>query len=429
MLKLSLWRLMATFLMALVVTACGGGNGGPAAAPTDFKVTPGNGQVTLTWTAQPGVDYWVMYAPTATPIDIKNPPSNHAWLTDRVTSPYVLNGLANGVTYSFAMNARTGGGKGGEQTASQSVVPRYAGSTWVAGSGLGTNSMRGITLGVSSADSLSYFVAVGDGGKIYKNAESVSQGLNGYSWSVVTPANTIDVNFKAATYTLSKYLAVGSGGTGNNVYYSTDLTTWTPASTTISTGLNALVSNGATVVAVGNGGQAYYSTDGSTWTAATMPSSFMSNLYGVAYSSYTGMWIAVGAGGALLTSLDAKTWTSASSGVAVDLNSVIATTGNVIVAAGNSGTVITNNNTMTTSVNGTWTAQTLGYSPTLYAVSTNSVQFLTVGAGGVAFTSIDGVTWAPVSSTQTSNDLLAIYGSASKYLVVGTAGANSSSIN
>lgn len=428
MLKLSLWRMVATFLLALVVTACGGGNGSSAAPPADFKVTPGNGQVTLTWTAQAGSDYWVMYAPTATPIDLKNPPSNHAWLTN-ISSPYVITGLTNGVTYSFAMNARTGGGKGGEQTASKSATPNYAGTNWIAGSGLGTNTMRGITLGVSSADSLSYFVTVGDSGKIYKNTESVSQGLNGYSWNVVTPSITIDVNFKAATYTLSKYIAVGSGGTGNNVYYSTDLSTLTPASTTISTGLNALVSNGTTVVAVGNGGKAYYSTDGSTWNAATMPSGLTANLNGVTYSSYTGMWIAVGAGGTLLTSLNATTWTSANSGVAVDLNSVTSTSGNVIVAAGNSGTVITNNNTLTTSVNGTWTSHTLGSGPALYAVSTDSVQFLAVGAGGVAFTSLDGATWAPVSSTQTGSDLLAIYGSASKYLVVGATGANSSSIN
>ena len=112
MLKLSLWRLIATFLIAMVVTACGGGNGGSAAAPTDFKVTPGNGQVTVTWTAQAGVEYWMMYAQTATPIDIKNPPGNHVWATS-ISSPYVITGLTNGLTYSFAMNARTGGGKGG----------------------------------------------------------------------------------------------------------------------------------------------------------------------------------------------------------------------------------------------------------------------------------------------------------------------------
>jgi hypothetical protein len=432
MLKLSLWRMMAAFFLALAVTACGGGAGGSASPPTGFTVTPGNGQAIITWTASPGVQYWLLYAQTATPIDIKNPPSNHAWATN-ITSPYVLGGLTNGVTYSFAMNARTGGGKGGEQTASVSTVPRVAGANWVAGRGLGTNTMRGITLGISSADSLYYFVAVGDAGKIYKSAESVSQGLNGYNWSVVTPATTIDLNFKAATYTLSKYIAVGSGGTGKNVYTSTDLSTWMPASTTILTGLNALTSNGTTVVAVGDGGKAYYSADGSIWTAATMPTSFTSNLYGVAYSSYTGMWVAVGAGGALLTSLDAISWTSANSGVAVDLNSVTATTGNLIVAAGNSGTVITNN-TMTTTLNSdVWTVHTLstlgGSTPALYAVSTDSVQLLAVGSGGAAFTSTDGATWTTVSSTQTGNDLLAFYGSASKYLAVGTAGANSSSIN
>ena len=423
MLKLSLWRLMATFLMALVVTACGGGNGGPAAAPTDFKVTPGNGQVTLTWTAQPGVDYWVMYAPTATPIDIKNPPSNHAWLTNNITSPYVLNGLTNGVTYSFAMNARTGGGKGGEQTASQSVVPRYAGSTWVAGtSSLGNSDMRGVAYGTASDSTVNY-LAVGSGGAIYKGLEGVIQGLTGMVWTALAPSPSIATDFRAATYAFGKYIALGANTGVKNIVSSTDLSTWTAATWTppvapAGAGLNAIANNGTILLAVGDGGNAFSTADGVTWTAVT--TGVATNLYGVAYSSTVG-WVIVGAGGTLITSTDLVNWHIPTSGaVGIDLNGVAITSGNVLVAVGTGGVVIK-------STDGTnWLTQTLAAS-NLFAVSTDSAQFLAVGTAGAVFTSTDGATWTSVSQTSATTDLMAIAGSTSKYMVVGKAGANMSS--
>jgi hypothetical protein len=434
MLKISLWRKVAVVLLALVVTACGGAGGSAQAPAGGLTLTPGNGQVTVTWTADPGVQYWLMYAPTTAALDINNPPNGHLWASN-ITSPYVVPLLTNGTTYAFAMNGRTGGGKGGAQTASQSAVPRAAGSTWKAGTlsdtaTAATRMLRSTTYGTSSADALTYFAAVGDGGAIYKTQNTVTQGLTGHAWTLVTPATAIATDFRAATYAFGQFIAVGANGTVNNVFFSADLATWTAATTAVTAPLNALASNGTTLVAVGDGGRVFYTTDAKTWTAATgIPAGITSNLYGVAYSSTLG-WVVVGQAGTLMTSPDLLTWTVQTSNAGGnDLNGVTVTSGNMFVAVGNNGTVITNS-TMTSTAAGTWNNVTLGTAPNnLYAINTDSVQFLAVGQGGIAFTSLDGLTWTPVASTGTSNDLLSIYGSAYKYMVVGKAGTTISSIN
>jgi hypothetical protein len=420
MLKLSFWRTMVAFLVALLVTACGGGTGDSAPAPDGFKVTPGNGQVIISWTASPGVQYWLMYAPTTTSIDIKNPPSNHAWATN-ISSPYVISGLTNGVTYSFAMNGRTSGGKGGVQTASQSVTPGYAGTNWIAGTSPLAN-MRGISYGTANAAAT--YVAVGTGGAVYKAPDGVSQSVNGMEWAAVTGVPTT-IDFNASTYAYGKYIAVGkvTGGV-NNVYYSADATTWTGLATTGSTALNALATNGTTVVAVGDGGKVFYSTDAATWTAATGLTALGSDLYGVAYSA-TGLWVAVGQNGTLITSPDGMSWT-VQTAISVPggykLNSVAATSSGLFVSVGNHGTILT-------SSNGTsWTAQNNSSIADLNAVSTDSVQFLAVGATGTVLTSPDASTWTSITQTANVNALTAIAGSTSKYLVVGTSGSNISSI-
>ena len=416
MLKLSFWRLMAALLVVSLVSACGGGAGSAAPTPGGFTVTPGNGQAIISWTASPGVQYWLMYAPTATPIDISNPPGNHAWATN-ISSPYVITGLTNGVTYSFAMNARTDGGKGGAQTASQSVTPGYAGSNWISGTGMAASDLRGVAYGTASDSTINY-VAVGAGGTIYKGLDGVSQSVSGMLWNAVTPVP--NVNFNAATYAFGKFIAVGDSGT-NNIYTSADMTSWTAASTSVTTRLNGIASNGTTLVTVGDGGRIYYSVDALNWSAASaLPGGVTPRLNGVAYSAGTASWVAVGAGGALFTgSADGATWTAVSNANINDLNGVTATSAGVFVAVGNGGTILTS------SGGNSWTAQTLGSN--LNAVSTDSVQFLAVGAAGTVLSSLDGSIWTTIAQTSATGNLKAVVGSTSKYLVVGDAGGNMSS--
>lgn len=120
-------RLKITALFLAAFLAACGGSGSSAPPPTGgITATAGDGQVTITWTADAGVDYWLMYAATASAINMKSPPGNHVWITSNVTSPLVISGLTNGVTYSFAMDGRISGGPGGSQTPSVSATPAAA---------------------------------------------------------------------------------------------------------------------------------------------------------------------------------------------------------------------------------------------------------------------------------------------------------------
>lgn len=369
---------------------------------------PGNGQVTVSWVPDPGVEYWLLYAPVSS-ISTTSPPPGHVWVL-RVTSPYVVAGLTNGVTYSFTLNGRINGGPGGPGTPSVSAIPRPAGATWTAGAAMGTSEMHGVAYGTASDATVNY-VAVGNAGAIYR----ASDGIN---WTSVTSAPIVD--FNAALYTLGKFIAVGAAGNpAGNIFYSTDIATWTPATSNTGSNLNALASNGTQVVAVGDNGTILSSTDGVTWTApATVPT--MNHLYGIAYSP-SGLWVAVGAVGTLLTSADGSNWTSVAPVTGSDLKGVAVqvTTTYTFVAVGTAGTVLKSSD------GANWTSQTLTASG-LFAVNASANQFLAVGAAGAAFTSPDGTTWTS-QNTATSANLFGLFGSSTQYFAVGQGGTNISS--
>lgn len=416
----SFWRNTASVLLAALVCACGGAGSSSPAPVGGITATPGNGQVTVSWTADPGVDYWLLYAPTSSPLDVQNLPVAHLWITP-ATSPYVVTGLTNGVTYTFAVNGRTNGGPGGPLSASKSAVPHIAGAHWTAGAGVSTSiNLTGLAYGTSTADSLNYFVSVGNGGAIYKALNNISATVTGYGWSALTSGVTTD--FKAAAYAFGKYFAVGANQGVNNIMSSADLATWTAGTWTPScTGLNALAGNGTVLAAVGNNGCIVSSTDGVNWTTVTTTGAGTNNLRGLTYSA-SGVWVAVGDNGTLITSPDLVTWTTPTiSGLGgTGLTGVTVTSGYLYVAVGAGGKVLTSPDAVT------WTTQaSLGTN--LLAVNTDSTQFVAVGAAGAIFTSADAVTWTAVSQSASGSDLTAILGSVGMYMVVGASGATISS--
>ena len=404
---------LVALIWTLFLSACGGGSGNSASPPANFSVAPGDGQVTVTWTAAAGVDYWIMYAATATPINLKSPPGIHYWLNN-VGSPLVITGLTNGQAYSFAMDARTNGGAGGAQTASLTTTPRLAGptGTWSTGSGLdNSKQFKGLASGTASDASLNY-IAVGSGGAIYKSTDAAT-------WSASTAASGI--GFNAASYAFGKFVAVGSG-TVNNIVSSADLSTWKPASTSIPGGLNALATDGTTMVAVGDGGKLWFSTDALVWTDASI-ASVSSNLYGVAYLA-SGSWLAVGQGGVMLTSTNGQSWkvSAASSVPTTQALRGVAAVGSTWVAVGDNGTLITS---LDSGVS--WSARSVASGPTFYAINGSSTtvnsltQFLAVGAAGAAYTSLDGLTWTS-QTTGVNVPLYGLLGSAVMYVAVGASG-------
>ena len=411
-------RLFLTAIFcSIFLGACGVGVGSSAPPPSGgLTIVPGNGQVTVSWNADPNVDYWLVYAPVSfiSTSDTSLPPA-HVWAT-KISSPYVVTSLTNGTLYSFAMNGRVDGGPGGASTASVSATPRPSGNYWTAGAAMAQD-MHGLAYGTASDSTVNY-VAVGNTGAIYK-------GLDGVSWTAVAGQTA---NFTAATYAFSTFVALDDAG---NFYRSTDLATWT-AGTAAGASMNAVASNSVLAVAVGNGGRIYKSTDAITWTAATSSQVVgTQDLYSVAYSN-TGLWIAVGTSGAIYTSTDGDTWVDRSMGgntlraVAVLQNGTLFSY--VAVGIGGAGWISSDGNTWT-SLGGS------GLAGDFYALDASYGRFVAVGAGGAAFASTDGSAWAPttlvgggtgVVSTAASGaqNLYALLPAATQLVAVGAAGVN-----
>ena len=408
MLFSSIRQAFAALLVAVLVAACGGGSSAPP--PTGgITVKPGDGTATVTWTMEPDVQYWVFYAPVSTnfPVvsttDWINIPGAQAFIN--VKSPFVVSGLVNGYQYSFTINARKGDGPGGPGATAVTALPRPAGTVWAKGGDSGTNTLRAMTYGMG-ADTLGYYLAMGDNGSAYKSN-------TGLTWTAVPTATTTQIN--ANIYTLTRFMAVGNAGT---IVYSTDMTTWTNAVSNTTENLNAITSNGVLAVAVGNGGVIRTSPDGINWTAATtVPTT--QNLYGVTYAA-NGYWAAVGAGGTILTSTNGSVWTQQASGTTANLRSatvqIISTY--VMVAVGDAGTVLLSADNGTT-----WTTQTTGLTGNLLAVSSSSSQLLAVGAGGLVARSVDGKAWT-TSVSGTTADLYAVMPGLAQYVAIGAGGTN-----
>ena len=398
--------LVAAVLAGLLTAGCGS-SGSSANVPAGLVVVPGDQRVTVTWSMDSNVNYWLFYA-MATGISTGN------WTTIPgsvvimgANSPYVVAGLTNGDVYSFTLNGRISGGPGGPGTPSVSAIPRLAGTAtatlpapWTAGAALGANDLRGVTWGT-------VFVAVGPGGAMYSSAD-------GITWTALNSG--VASNLNAATYRGGVYLAAGDGGT---MLYSTDAINWTPQNTSSANKLNAVATSSTLFVAVGANGTIISSPDGITWNAVAN-SGTTNDLYDVMFAP-TGLWIAVGANGTLLTSTDASTWTAVTSGTARDLNGITygvstATNVGVYVGVGANGTLIT-------SPDGANWAPQAAIAPGSLSAVTYGTQFIAVGASGGIFTSTDGTTWAAQPSTVSTN-LNAIVHAPYIYSVVGAAGVN-----
>jgi hypothetical protein len=442
-------RLFSALFAASLFAGCG--SSGSSASPPSGGLTlaPADGQVTVSWNDDTGVQYDLWYGPIADATQCQSTTGNRplgCQLFTHIRSPYVVNGLINGVTYSFVMNGRRNNGPAGDNTSVVSATPALAGASWTAGATFGGTDMRGVTFGANITSQVQYYVAVGNAGAIYNSTD-------GATWTAVSSPTTSNLN--AALYAQSNFIAAGASG---GVFYSPDTLTWTAATSNTTQTLNALASNagllkcyGALVgtvtsvdffttsscgftgskannasmsVAVGEAGTIAYSTNaGVTWTVATSPTT--SSLRGVAYSPAVATWIAVGAGGTLISSSDGVNWTAVSSPTAHDLNgvAVLATTNAAtlvttytIVAVGAGGAVLASGDGVT------WASQTIAPASDLLAV-TGWSQFIAVGASGSAFSSPDGITWTPVTSG-TASTLYGVLGEYGQYDAVGQAGAN-----
>ena len=404
--------LLASLALTLLAAGCGG-QGSSADYPADFKVTPGDGAVVVTWTAQPDIEYWIFFGP-GSGITTSNWTTAGGSVIPNAMSPRVITGLVNGKTYSFTINARKNGGPGGSGAPTQVAVPQLAGANWAVGTPLGAGSLNGIAVGNVFGGSAN--VTVGANGTIFTSIGGAA---------TTTPTNpAVPADLNAVWYAALGFVAVGTNGT---ILHSIDATTWTAQAS----GTTAALFGGTSLgtggyVAAGAAGTLVGSTDGLTW--AALASGTTENLYAATFGSTR--YVAVGANGTITATGDAGVWGVVPSGTTNDLRGVayaaIATTvgtdtvvTNTYVAVGAAGTVLTSGDGLA------WTVQAPIATEDLTAVVYGG-QFVAVGKAGRIFTSPDGVTWQARTSG-TTNDLRAVARTLSGYTAVGDMGTNVSS--
>lgn len=124
----SIKPLAAVLLAAFLATSCGGGGGSAAPAPTNLAAVAGDTVVTLTWDMAGDVQYWMFEGPSNVVPSSTDNMSKWIGLAGgstalKVSSPLVVTALTNGVSYTFSINGRIGGGPGGPGATPVSATP------------------------------------------------------------------------------------------------------------------------------------------------------------------------------------------------------------------------------------------------------------------------------------------------------------------
>ena len=99
-----LWSSVVVVILLSSVLLTGCGPSVPA-APTGVSATPGNGQVTITWTAVSDAASYNIYWSSTSGVT----PTNGNRISN-ATSPFMQTGLANGTTYFYVVTAVNGAG-------------------------------------------------------------------------------------------------------------------------------------------------------------------------------------------------------------------------------------------------------------------------------------------------------------------------------
>jgi len=442
-------KLICMLIVALVTPLLSGcyGKGSSADPPSNFTATAGDGRVLITWTPDPGVNYWLFTStsPSLTAFNWAGLPNAHVYLS--ASTPFYMCGLFNGTLsngivspqpYYFAANGRINGGPGGSSSPTISATPYNASAgSWTPILTPSTPDLYGVgytsltTCSNNGASATGTFAAVGQGGAIFISND------DGKTWAPpATPPPGFTTDLNAVTgYAANqnnpgnpamRWVAVGAGGAS---VYSLDGNIWAVgnAYSATSPALRSLTRVAGTFFAVGDAGTILSSTDGITWTSHT--SGTPNNLNGVNHGS---IYVAVGDSGTILTSVDGNTWAAKTSGTGNSLRQVTSY-GSIIVAVGDAGTIVT-------SIDGgaNWTAQTVGTTnlvsvvadslylanatidPLLSFIST--ARFVAVDSGGNTYTSMNGRTWIGANSTNIGNPK-ALVSSGFGYVAAGLAGA------
>jgi fibronectin type 3 domain-containing protein len=97
--------IICILLCSLFLSGCGSATA--PSAPTGVNATPGDGQVTISWSPVAGATYYNIYWST---YSVLNPPTSGTLISDVTSSPYIQPGLFNGTTYYYVVVAVNGDG-------------------------------------------------------------------------------------------------------------------------------------------------------------------------------------------------------------------------------------------------------------------------------------------------------------------------------
>jgi hypothetical protein len=379
-------------LLGLLLAGCGGSSP-PSEAPVGVSVTAGDGRAEVRFTQEPGLQYWVFYAPGDT-VAFPESTSTLGYRSVRgASSPLVVTGIANGIRHAFIVGASRDGSKVGPTSAPITAVPRPAGDVWSAVSPVPAARLNAILFDGTR------FVGVGAGGAILTSD-------NGLVWTAAASGTTSDLH--AIAFVSSRYIAVGAGGT---IVTSLDRATWTARASGTTQTLRAVAGLGGTAVAVGDGGSLTLSPDGTVWTP--FASGTAQSL--LAIGGNTQRLVAVGAGGAMVSAIAGSlgSWQPVASGTTADLRGIAVSSARFI-AVGDAGTVVGSTDGLA------WSSFASPATAALRGVVWGS-RFVASAADGSVLLSDDGLTWrrAVTGSTDALGGLAFGLG---RYLVTGSAG-------
>lgn len=173
-------------------------NTGPS-APTGVTATPGNQQVTISWTAVAGATGYYIYYRTSPGVT----PSNGSPIFDTAT-PYTLSFLNNGTTYYFVVSAVGSGGEG-VPSAEVNATPQDTPGTLAQRFGYKSSAGAGVS-------AHGYGLIVDGSGRIVVVGDSVESGIRKMTaWRYLSDG-TPDDTFNGGVGTKNYVTHAGQGG-------------------------------------------------------------------------------------------------------------------------------------------------------------------------------------------------------------------------